>query len=63
MLVYAIKAIVEKHFNSTVKTLYSDNGGEYISLANFFQQMVSLISPLHLTHLNTMVTPKEGTFI
>ena len=35
MLVYAIKAIVEKYFNSTVKTLYSDNGGEYISLANF----------------------------
>lgn len=29
------KAIVEKYFDTNIKTLYSDNGGEYISLATF----------------------------
>ena len=29
------KAIVEKHFAKTIKTLYSNNGGEYITLAHF----------------------------
>jgi histone deacetylase 1/2 len=40
------RAIVEKHFNSTIKTLYSDNGGEYISLANF-------LSTNGISHLTT----------
>ena len=29
------KAIVEKHLNQNIHTLYSDNGGEYIALSNF----------------------------
>ena len=29
------KAIVEKYFDKNIKTLYSDNGGEYIVLAKF----------------------------
>ena len=29
------KAIVEKHFEMPIKKLYSDNGGEYIALADF----------------------------
>ena len=29
------KAIVEKHFTLKICTLYSDNGGEYLALANF----------------------------
>jgi hypothetical protein len=40
------KAIVEKHFNSTIKTLYSDNGGEYISLTDF-------LSTNGISHLTT----------
>lgn len=30
------KAIVKKHFTLKIHTLYSDNGGEYLALANFF---------------------------
>ncbi|BBH07832.1 transposable element gene [Prunus dulcis] len=40
------KAIVEKHFHSAIKTLYSDNGGEYISLTNF-------LSTNGISHLTT----------
>ena len=40
------KAIVEKHFTSTIQTLYSDNGGEYLSLANF-------LSTNGISHLTT----------
>uniref|UniRef100_A0A2N9I718 Integrase catalytic domain-containing protein n=1 Tax=Fagus sylvatica TaxID=28930 RepID=A0A2N9I718_FAGSY len=39
-------SIVEKHFNSTIKTLYSDNGGEYISLTDF-------LSTNGISHLTT----------
>jgi hypothetical protein len=29
------KMLVEKRFQSTIKTLYSDNGGEFLSLKNY----------------------------
>jgi hypothetical protein len=48
------KAIVKKHFNSTIKTLYSDNGGEYISLATFLSTngISHLITPPHTPEHN-----------
>ena len=30
------KAIVEKHFDHTIKILYSDNSGEFMTLTNFY---------------------------
>ncbi|RVW52539.1 Retrovirus-related Pol polyprotein from transposon RE2 [Vitis vinifera] len=46
----------EKHFNQNIHTLYSDNGGEYISLSNFLA--------LHgISHLTTPPhTPEHNGF-
>ena len=50
------KAIVEKHFDKPIKTLYSDNGGEYIALANF-------LSTNGISHLTTPPhTPEHNGF-
>jgi hypothetical protein len=50
------KAIVEKHFDKTIKTLYSDNGGEYIALAHF-------LSIHGISHLTTPPhTPEHNGF-
>ena len=48
------KAITENHFHSSIKTLYSDNGGEYIALANFlFTSGIShLTTPPHTPEHN-----------
>lgn len=32
------KALVENRFQSKIKTLYSDNGGEYVGLKSFLTQ-------------------------
>lgn len=37
------KALVENHFGHKLKTLYSNNGGEYVVLADFFGSMACLI--------------------
>lgn len=48
------KSLVEKQLQSTIKTLYSDNGGEYIKLRSFLQQN-------GITHLTTPPdTPKHN---
>ena len=50
------KAIVEKHFDKTIKTLYSNNGGEYIALAHF-------LSIHGISHLTTPPhTPEHNGF-
>ena len=50
------KVIVEKHFDKTIKTLYSDNGGEFIALAHFF-------STNGISHLTTPPhTPEHNDF-
>lgn len=40
------KTIVEKHFDKKIKTFYSDNGGEYTTLAHF-------LSTNGISHLTT----------
>ena len=50
------KSIVEKYFDKTIKTLYSDNGGEYIALAHF-------LSTNGISHLTTPPhTPEHNGF-
>ena len=50
------KAIVEKYFDKTIKTLYSDNDGEYIALASF-------LSINGISHLTTPPhTPEHNGF-
>ena len=47
------KALVEKHFNSPILHLYSDNGGEYLKLRDFLSMTgiswltTSLCTPQH----------------
>jgi hypothetical protein len=50
------KAIVEKHFDKTIKTLYSNNDGEYIALSHFLLKN-------GISHLTTSPhTPKHNGF-
>ena len=50
------KVIVEKHFDKTIKTLYTDNDGEYIALAHF-------LSTNDISHLTTPPhTPEHNGF-
>lgn len=48
------KSLVEKQLQSTIKTLYSDNGGEYIKLHSFLQRNVitHLITPPYTPEYN-----------
>ena len=45
---------MEKHFNQNINTLYSDNGGEYMALANFlaFNGISHLTTPPHTPEHN-----------
>jgi len=46
--------LVEKQFNTTIKTFYSDNDGEYIKIKSFFQQhgITHLTTPPHTPEPN-----------
>lgn len=50
----AFKALVENRFNEKIKTLYSDNGGEYLALRQFLQThgISHLTSPPHTPEHN-----------
>jgi hypothetical protein len=52
----SFKAITKKHFNQNIHTLYSNNDGEYIALANLltFHDISHLTTPPH--------TPKQNGF-
>ena len=51
------KAIVEKHFDKTIKILYSNNDGKYIALSHF-------LSKNDISHLTTSPhTPKHYGFL
>lgn len=50
------KALVEKYFKKQIKTLYSDNGGEYIALSSF----LTIIGISHLT--SPPHTPEHNSF-
>ena len=51
-----LKPLLKKHFDKTIKTLYFDNGGEYIALAHF-------LSPNGISHLTTPPhTPEHNVF-
>ena len=51
----AFKALVENHFNTRIRTLYSDNGGELIALRSFLStsDIQHLTSPPHTPHPRT----------
>lgn len=51
------RALNENKFQSKLKTLYTDNGGEYIGLSQFFRVMVYLILLFHHTRPNKMESP------
>ena len=55
------KKLVEKQFNTTIKTFYSDNGGEYIKLKSFFQQhgITHLTTPPHTPEHNGLSERKH----
>ena len=48
------KQLVENQFNTKIKTLYSDNGGEFIVLLSFLadQGISHLTTPLHTPEHN-----------
>lgn len=50
----AFKALVENRFQSRIRTLYSDNGGEFIALRSFLTQhgISHLTTPLHTPEHN-----------
>lgn len=50
------KAIVEKHFDHTIKILYSDNGGDFMALTNFLSMngIAHLTTPPHTPEHNDM---------
>ena len=56
------KKVVENRFQKTIKTLYSDNGGEFIALKSY-QLMAYPTIPLLPTHLNKMVSLNVATVI
>lgn len=51
------KAIVEKFFQKPIKTIYSDNGGEYVALSSYltFNGVFHLTTPPH--------TPKHNGYV
>lgn len=48
------KSVIEMFFKRSIITFYSDNGGEFIILKNFFEMNEFLIASLPLIHQNTM---------
>jgi hypothetical protein len=50
------KAILENYFNGKIMTLYSDNGGKYIVLTEFFVTH-------GISHLTTPHTPEHNGFV
>ena len=59
------KAIVEKHFDHTIKILYSDNGGEFMALTNFLSinGISHLTTPPHTSEHNGMSKRKHLHFV
>lgn len=57
----AFKALVEKRFNSKIRTLYSDNGGEFVGLRSFLiaNGISHLTSPPHTPEHNGISESKH----
>ena len=55
------KALVEKHFDSKIRNLYSDNGGEFIALRSFLSShgISHLTSPPHTQEHNGIAERKH----
>jgi hypothetical protein len=49
------KNLVENRFQLKIKSVYSDNGGEFVALKHYLQQMESVITPQLLIHRNKTV--------
>ena len=57
----AYKSLVEKKFNLSIETLFSDNGGEYVALRGFLSQhgIAHLTSPPHTPQHNDVSERKH----